>query len=108
MISTFAASNHFRTYLGERNPSFSANAHALQALALSGRGTGDQSVQLLVTFLANEWWKCGGPPIDKWVNLYVHACDISLQELLMDDLEQIIVLLSTRSSERIQCLFAAP
>ncbi|KAL9062537.1 MAG: hypothetical protein Q9161_009791 [Pseudevernia consocians] len=66
MITHFKTKqNHFCTYPGERNASFSANCNVLQAL-LSCHNVQDYSLQIssVTIFLCDSWW--GGAVLDKW------------------------------------------
>ena len=58
---------HFSTYPGERNVSFSANCNVLQAL-LHSRDVELHEKQILIatTFLCDSWWT--GATRDKWVS----------------------------------------
>lgn len=65
MIRKFEASDHFRTYEMERNPSFSANCNVL--LALLGLESVDQylsQIEKTLTFLLQKW--DSGEVVDKW------------------------------------------
>jgi hypothetical protein len=66
MIAEFDGEGHFKTFTGERNPSFSANCNALVALLY----TPDPDVYIdqvskTVSFLCEAWWE--GAINDKWV-----------------------------------------
>jgi len=65
MIKKFEASDHFRTYEMERNPSFSANCNVL--LALLELESVDQylpQIEKTLTFLLQKW--DSGEVVDKW------------------------------------------
>lgn len=70
MIDVFETETHLRTYAGERDPSFTANANALLAL-LGQSDAGSYSSQILkiTTFLCNYWWNSDDEIKDKWVRL---------------------------------------
>jgi len=59
--------NHFRTYLGERDASFSANCNVLRAV-LEAPNANDHIVDIenIAEFLCASWW-CGASK-DKWVS----------------------------------------
>ena len=69
MVKEFASAQHFETYKGESNSSFSANCNALLAL-LSDNGnlseTGIEAVKL-TRFVSDQCWHNHQPPRDKWV-----------------------------------------
>ncbi|RYP67896.1 hypothetical protein DL771_007004 [Monosporascus sp. 5C6A] len=67
MIEKFEADTHFRTYLSERDPSFSANCNALLALLYHQDIRRYSCVIVkLVQFLATSWWEANGDIKDKW------------------------------------------
>jgi len=60
--------NHFKTFSGERNSSFSANCNALNALLHSPDV--NQYTAVIVSsanFLCDLWWS--GEVSDKWVSI---------------------------------------
>ncbi|KAH7389953.1 Ent-kaur-16-ene synthase [Pyrenochaeta sp. MPI-SDFR-AT-0127] len=67
MISIFEAEDHFRTFLGERDPSFTSNCHVLLAL-LHRQDKAKYLPQIIKTakYLSNVWWDCDGEVKDKW------------------------------------------
>lgn len=77
MIETFENGTHFRTYLTERNPSFSANCNALLAL-LHQDVPQDYTAQITKTcgFLCDTWWTSISRIQDKWVGymIYQYSC----------------------------------
>ncbi|KAI1370232.1 hypothetical protein F4677DRAFT_465656 [Hypoxylon crocopeplum] len=65
LISTFEAGDHFRTYNGERNPSFSANCNVLICLLmLDGPSTHISQIVKVARFLTAQVYKDGVS--DKW------------------------------------------
>lgn len=68
MIEVFETDSHFRTYVGERDPSFTANCNALLAL-LHQPDVSFYSSQILkvAKFLCDYWWRTDGRIKDKWV-----------------------------------------
>ena len=74
MLSYFQSKNgHFQTYVGERNPSFSANCNVLMAI-LHAPGLSDYSSQIesISNFLCDTWFS--NAVNDKWVNAKNSAC----------------------------------
>jgi hypothetical protein len=76
MLSYFSSKGgHLVTYLGERNPSFSANCNVLMTLLhLKSPGSVATEICSITKFLCNSWWQ--GSFSDKWVgekprNLYI-------------------------------------
>lgn len=69
MVQSFEADDHFRTYPGERDPSFSANCNALLAL-LHQPEVSHYATQILkaTCFLCKYWWESGAGIKDKWVS----------------------------------------
>ena len=94
MKAAFECATHFKTYNGERNPSFSANCNALHALASDIEHQSNKKHDLMVTiekvvsFLCQRWWAWEDFPVDKWVRstafclcltlIYLYAECISL------------------------------
>ncbi|WPH04793.1 Hypothetical protein R9X50_00768900 [Acrodontium crateriforme] len=72
MLERFEQETHFKTYDGERNPSFSANCNVLVAL-LSQQDPSIYQNQItkIVRFLVDIWWNADGWIEDKW-NLSQH------------------------------------
>ncbi|UNI15339.1 hypothetical protein JDV02_001879 [Purpureocillium takamizusanense] len=68
MVEAFEADTHFRTYQGERDPSFTTNCNVLQAL-LHQPDVSVYSSQVLkvAKFLCEHWWTTDGRIKDKWV-----------------------------------------
>ncbi|KAF1921227.1 Ent-kaur-16-ene synthase [Ampelomyces quisqualis] len=67
MILMFEAEDHFRTFMGERDPSFTSNCHVL--LALLHRSDIDQylpQIEKTAKFLCKVWWDSDGLIKDKW------------------------------------------
>ncbi|KFY24016.1 hypothetical protein V491_02322 [Pseudogymnoascus sp. VKM F-3775] len=73
MMDTFEAATHFRTYPGEKDPSYSANCNVLLAL-LRQQNVSHYSTQIskTVRFLCDQWWASDNGINDKWnlSNLY--------------------------------------
>ncbi|KAL8761590.1 MAG: hypothetical protein Q9184_002298 [Pyrenodesmia sp. 2 TL-2023] len=72
MIAEFEAPDHFKTYVFERDPSFSANCNVLISL-LSEENQLDEHrlhIQKTITFLRDTWWKSDQKISDKWVSIY--------------------------------------
>ena len=68
MIATFESDSHFRTYVAERNPSFSANCNILKALLyLPNPGCHSREICKAAKFLCDAWY--AGPVKDKWVGI---------------------------------------
>ena len=67
MTQNFKSKNgHLHTYLGERDPSFSANCNALRALlAAPDASEYMREMTSLLEFLCDSWWS--GSSKDKWV-----------------------------------------
>ena len=69
LIEVFENGGHFRTYAGERNPSFSANCNILSALLHSAEP--DQylrEIELALQFLCDL--HSSGDMRDKWVSFF--------------------------------------
>jgi len=77
MIKSFESLTHFRTYISERNPSFTANCNVLSAL-LAQTNLSWYSAQILkiVSFLCDYWWDNDGYIKDKWASFMqcMHSC----------------------------------
>lgn len=69
LLSEFEGKTHFRTYQGERDPSFTANCNALLAL-LSQPDLPALAPQIekAMTFSCDTWWEADGHIGDKWVS----------------------------------------
>lgn len=68
MFRMFEAKDHFLTFLGERDPSFTSNCHVLLALLQrSDRLQHIIQVRKAADFIVNTWWECDGKVKDKWV-----------------------------------------
>lgn len=69
LLFEFEGKTHFRTYQGERDPSFTANCNALLAL-LSQPDLPALAPQIekAMTFLCDTWWEADGHIGDKWVS----------------------------------------
>ncbi|KAF1962457.1 Ent-kaur-16-ene synthase [Byssothecium circinans] len=67
MIQMFEGEDHFRTFLGERDPSFTSNCHVLLAL-MHRPDKLDYLPQIkkAIVFLCDRWWECDGLIKDKW------------------------------------------
>lgn len=72
MLERFEQETHFKTYDGERNPSFSANCNVLVALLSQPDASAYQTqITKIVRFLVDIWWNADGWIEDKW-NLSQH------------------------------------
>ncbi|OJJ82720.1 uncharacterized protein ASPGLDRAFT_59136 [Aspergillus glaucus CBS 516.65] len=80
LLSEFEGKTHFRTYQGERDPSFTANCNALLAL-LSQPDLPALAPQIekATTFLCDTWWEADGHIGDKW-NLSPHYPSMLMAE----------------------------
>lgn len=68
MISHFEVESHFQTYESERDPSFSTNCNALQALLCQPAPSRYKAqIWKIAEFLSNSWWESHRAPEDKWV-----------------------------------------
>jgi hypothetical protein len=69
MVKEFETSTHFKTYAGERDPSFSANCNALLAL-VHQKDVLSYSTQIhkATKFLCNHWWDADRAVKDKWAS----------------------------------------
>lgn len=69
MIKEYEAEEHFKTYAFERNPSFSANCNALNALLSMESRLQDYRAQIekVLLFLRRTWWEADRSINDKWV-----------------------------------------
>lgn len=65
----YEAEEHFKTYAFERNPSFSANCNALNALLSVESRLQDYRPQIekALRFLCRSWWDAERYINDKWV-----------------------------------------
>jgi hypothetical protein len=74
MLEKFETENHFKTYLHERNPSFSANCNVLIAL-LHAENPSQYSAQIekAASFLHRHFRECSNLEVrDKWVRFRIH------------------------------------
>ena len=70
MIEAFETETHFKTYAGERDPSFTANCNALLALLCQPEPAAYCSqIHKITCFLVDYWWRSEGTIKDKWVRL---------------------------------------
>jgi hypothetical protein len=70
LIESYEAENHFRTYFGERVPSFSANCNVLLALLHSPTPSEYvSSIEKTARFLYTYWYESNDPISDKWVSI---------------------------------------
>lgn len=70
MIKIFEADEHFQTFSGERDPSFTSNCHVLLALLQrSDRAKYHPQIKKAITFLCKTWWTYDGLIKDKWVSI---------------------------------------
>ena len=78
MINTFKVKQgHFRTYLMERDASFSANCNAIQAmLRASDMNKHSQAISETAAFLCEAWFL--GAMKDKWVGNFFCLYDSHL------------------------------
>jgi len=84
MIEVFEADSHFRTYAGERDPSFTANCNALLALLHQPDVSQHASQVLKISkFLNDYWWNADGRIKDKWNTCYLYP-SVLLVEALVD------------------------
>lgn len=68
LLDRFENASHFKTYAGERNPSFSANCNALVALLSEPDVAAfESSMEKATRFLCDTWWETDGWIEDKWV-----------------------------------------
>ncbi|RHZ63609.1 terpene synthase family protein [Aspergillus thermomutatus] len=67
LIEEFEGPSHFRTYHGERDPSFTANCNALLALlSRPDASTFVTQIQKAAAFLCDVWWTADSHIGDKW------------------------------------------
>ncbi|KAE8375466.1 terpenoid cyclases/protein prenyltransferase alpha-alpha toroid [Aspergillus bertholletiae] len=67
LLDEFEGSTHFRTYSGERDPSFTANCNVLLAfLSRSDASDFATQIQKVTAFLCDIWWTADGHVGDKW------------------------------------------
>lgn len=68
MIKIFEASDHFRTFAAERDPSLSTNCHVLLTL-LHQSNPAQYKMQIIKTvkFIIKAWWASDNVVKDKWV-----------------------------------------
>ncbi|KAJ6438979.1 Copalyl diphosphate synthase-like protein [Purpureocillium lavendulum] len=91
MVEVFEADTHFRTYQGERDPSFTSNCNILQALLHQPDVSAYSSQVLKVAkFLCEHWWTTDGRIKDKWNTSYLYPSFLLVGSLvsLMASLEQ--------------------
>jgi hypothetical protein len=70
LVQEFEASDHFKTYAMERNPSLSANCNVLNALLQTPEpGRYIKQIEKCTKFLCHQWWTSDGKIEDKWVRL---------------------------------------
>lgn len=81
MLDRFEQETHFKTYDGERNPSFSANCNVLVALLSQPDPSAYQSqITKVLRFLINLWWDSDGWIEDKWVRGYISGIRFDANE----------------------------
>jgi hypothetical protein len=74
MIQSFDNGLHFRTYVAERNPSFSANCNVLISLLhLQDPGGYVTHIQKAAVFLCDAWFT--STLMDKWVRYRTNCSD---------------------------------
>ncbi|GME64951.1 hypothetical protein AJ79_09819 [Neofusicoccum parvum] len=68
MLDEFEGPTHFRTYSGERNPSFTANCNVLDAMLSQPNATAlELQITKTASFLSDIWWDSSNGAIeDKW------------------------------------------
>ncbi|CAF9942337.1 hypothetical protein IMSHALPRED_003626 [Imshaugia aleurites] len=67
LIDAFEGENHFRTYLTERNASFSTNCNVLSALLHMGSVASYlPQIEKVTRFLCSSWWISSNRIKDKW------------------------------------------
>ncbi|RAL02627.1 terpene synthase family protein [Aspergillus ibericus CBS 121593] len=83
LIEEFEMPTHFRTYPGERDPSFSANCNVLRAF-LHQPNPSDYSSQIskIVTFLCDWWWKADNGLGDKWNTSHLYSSLLLVESLV--------------------------
>jgi hypothetical protein len=70
LLDHFEGDDHFRTYTGERNPSFSANCNVLVSLlSLPNPSLFGKQIEKATSFLCKAWWESDGWIQDKWVSV---------------------------------------
>jgi hypothetical protein len=81
IVNRFSSAHGLRTYLGERNPSLSANCNALSSLLVDPMEYNDKSptIKNVLAFIYDSCMGCEGEIKDKWVSTW----DISYNSLLM-------------------------
>ena len=71
---------HFRTYHGERDPSFTANSNVLLALLNTpDAATVSPQIEKAAAFLCDVWWTADSEIGDKWVSL-LFATEMEIAE----------------------------
>ena len=82
MIAAFEANGHFKTYLYEKDPSFTANCNILIALLAKRDWLQQYSshIKPILQFLCDTWWQADGFVIDKWVSS--GSCTVFLVPIL--------------------------
>ncbi|KAF2764025.1 hypothetical protein EJ03DRAFT_378939 [Teratosphaeria nubilosa] len=89
MVEVFEADNHFRTYAGERDPSFTADCNALLALLHQPDVSAyAHQIRKITLFLCDYWWKSDGKIKDKWNTCYLYP-SILFVEAMTDLLHHI-------------------
>ncbi|PWY80853.1 aphidicolan-16beta-ol synthase [Aspergillus sclerotioniger CBS 115572] len=83
MIEGFEQPTHFRTYPGERDPSFSANCNVLQAL-LHQPNPSYYAAQIskIVGFLSKWWWNADNGLGDKWNTSHLYSSLLLVESLV--------------------------
>ncbi|PYI10667.1 aphidicolan-16beta-ol synthase [Aspergillus sclerotiicarbonarius CBS 121057] len=83
IIEDFEMPTHFRTYPGERDPSFSANCNVLQALLHQPDPLqyGSQ-ITKIVAFLCDWWWKADNGLGDKWNTSHLYSSLLLVESLV--------------------------
>ncbi|KAL7778241.1 hypothetical protein CFE70_004918 [Pyrenophora teres f. teres 0-1] len=83
MVQIFEADDHFRTYAGERDPSFTANCNALIAL-LHQPDFAQYTLQIrkITTFLCDYWYKSDERMKDKWNMSYLYPSFLFVEAMV--------------------------
>lgn len=94
MVEHFKSNEgHFRTYPGERDPSFSANCNVLKALLQDPHVEKyEHHIATIAGFLCDSWWS--GAVNDKWVSEYSRRSNTKAYSLQNTALQYPIMLLA--------------
>ncbi|OGE46866.1 hypothetical protein PENARI_c096G01623 [Penicillium arizonense] len=84
IIDAFEGDENYFTYCGERDPSISSNAHALQALILSPESRKHtSSIEKCIKYLCGTWYNTHDLVEDKWSNSEYYAT-LAITQALSD------------------------